>query len=112
MTQNPNIDRNMRSFFFQAFWFFRNFWSNMPLLQQSNKHGRQVLFFPQDKQNFVTTILKVMVGGGGGELMWDVWNMKNRQSKVSRGRRYKSPPNSETLSQRMGNGVYEETQSG
>ncbi len=36
----------------------------MPLLQQSNKHGRQVLFFPQDKQKFVTTILKVLVGGG------------------------------------------------
>jgi hypothetical protein len=33
----------------------------MPLLQQSNKHGRQVLFFPQDKQKFVTTILKLMV---------------------------------------------------
>jgi hypothetical protein len=48
MTQNPNIDRNM-SFFFWAFFFFRNFWSNMPLLQQSNKHGRQVLFFLQDK---------------------------------------------------------------
>lgn len=37
----------------------------MSLLQQSNKHGRQVLFFLQDKQKFVTTILKVMVGGGG-----------------------------------------------
>jgi hypothetical protein len=65
MIQNPNIDRNMRSFFFRAFFFFRNFWSNMSLLQQSNKHGPQVLLFLQDKQKFVTTILKVMVGGGG-----------------------------------------------